>query len=105
MKKPTNVGPGAAGAKPGNELWVTTEYPGLWEALTEDKWDDGTKRERTTLLVLVEGDRWKGMVNDKALQRCAWATGDTLEDLLATIEAGIQGDLLDWRVSKPWGKK
>lgn len=98
VRKPTEEDRGAVSALRfvAESEW-TTAYARLFEHLVEDRWDDGTVRETSTLLLFVEAGRWKGCLNDRALGRSCFLSADTPEGLLAAFEGGLADDGLDWR--------
>ena len=71
--------------------------PLLWAMLTDDLWDDGSARLRGTLLVLVDGGTVKLWLNDRACERAAWVSGESLDDALDALEGGLYANALAWR--------
>lgn len=80
--------------------WTT-----LFHYLADVKWDDGAIRETATLLLVFDAGRLKACINDRALSRSAWVSGESLEGLLDRLEAGLVGDVLEWRAAKSWGRR
>jgi len=76
---------------------IFASHSAIWEMMTCDKWDDGTPRERATLLVLCDGGILKLWLNDRALSRAAWISGDSLEAAMEALDHGIAEDSLPWR--------
>jgi len=76
-------------------------YPALTEFLSMPFWSDGTPRVLGTMMVLFEEGRWRAWVNCKASSRSAWLSAVTVEALLASVEAGLEGDSLEWRRARP----
>lgn len=72
-------------------------YPFLWEYLAATMWSDGSKRETSTLLLLVEEGVWKGCLHDRDSNASGWKSGDTLGGLLEALEAALALDRMDWR--------
>ena len=97
MRKPAETPAGGAvlGTPIVGELF--SGHKAVWEMLTEDKWDDGTPRIRATLLVLCDGPVVKLWLNDRALQRAAWVSGDSLEAVMEALDHGIAEDTLAWK--------
>ncbi len=79
-------------------------YPSLLSWLSDDSWADGEARQRSTLLVVVEGDQFKACVIDKDGDATLWASARTLGDLLAAMEARLSDPEADWRRRLPPGK-
>lgn len=71
--------------------------PALLEYLVEDRWEDGSARERATLLLFVEDGWWKACLNDRASQRALWASASTLQGVLGTLEECLQQGTGEWR--------
>lgn len=78
---------------------VLSQCPTLVAYLTDSAWDDGSKRETSTLTVFAEHGRIKLCLNDRENGRSAWVSGRTLEDALAGLEADLAGGEADWRKS------
>jgi hypothetical protein len=89
-------GPKGVVPPPDDEVFAG-EYPALWEYLTAAEFPGGKPRQLSTLMVLVEDGVWKGCLNDRALDRSAWASGDSLERVLARLEASLASDSAEWR--------
>lgn len=81
------------------------DYPAMIEALTMRTWEDGTPRETSTLLVFIDGGKWKCCVNDRDVPRSAFVTADTLATLLVAVEKGLREDSLDWRMKPQESKR
>lgn len=69
--------------------------------LTDETWDDGSKRALGTIMVMFEDGRFKAWVNDKSSGRSAWVSASTLSELFLTLDEGISTDTLDWRRARP----
>lgn len=80
---------------------VLARLPGVWEYLTQDKWEGGGKRQPSTLSVFVDDGSVKASLNDRALSRSCFATGASLEACLLALEAMLQDESADWRGWKP----
>jgi len=93
--------PGAiVSPQPGNrtaEYPMAASHPALWEYLTLDAWEDGSPRQTSTLSVFWGTNGLQSALNDRDGGRVAFASGDSLEALLAALEHGLQSDSLDWR--------
>lgn len=75
-------------------------YPNVLEFLSLDAWSDGQRRERGTLLLIVEAGVCKACVSDRDQGRYAFVSGQDFETVLVSVELGLESDQLDWRVSK-----
>jgi len=75
-------------------------YPALWDYLSEDRFDDGKRREVATVTLFVVDGGFRACINDKANHRVGFVSGATLEGLLASLEANLATDEMDWRSAK-----
>lgn len=75
-------------------------YPCLHEWLTLDKWEDGTHREPSTLLLFLDDGRPKGCLNDREGGKVVFVAAWTFTDVLVAMEEGLLADTLDWRTAK-----
>ena len=82
---------------------LLTAFPTLLEFLTLPTWPDGSRRERGTLLVFVDGSAWKACLKDKNGPRVCFVTSSDLDGLFLAIEDGLDRDSLDWRADRPQG--
>jgi len=98
---PDGKGDGAINLWPDSAF--VRDYPALAEFMSMDRWDDGTAREPTTLLLFASDGRLKACVNDKACNRVAFITGVDLQEVLRLIECGLETNTLDWRGHRPGG--
>jgi len=98
MAMSRSVGPGKPGAPQMYELsdWAVN-YPKVWEQLTEELFDDGTKRQVSTLLLLGEDGWFKACLNDRAEGRVGWVSGKTMESVLDALEQKLRDGGMDWR--------
>ena len=104
MKKPTESGKGlvrAAGA--GFMVEEKARWPQLIEYLNAAAWDDGSPRETSTLMLLIEDGWLKVCLNDRAVGRSLWQSADTLMDALDALEDHLVAGTGEWRVKKPFG--
>lgn len=109
MRRPDRVTAGGdVGDKPERGS-ILLEYPHLYEYLTESSWDDGKPRDRATIMIIADGGRFKLWLNDKALGRSCWVSGETLEAAFLSLDAGLSADDLEWRKAPQnagkWSKK
>jgi hypothetical protein len=67
---------------------------------------EGTlQRAPGSLLLFVEGGKWKAKLKDKEEQLYCFVSADGLDELLGSIEAGLEGGTLDWRVETEYDGK
>lgn len=72
-------------------------HPTLWEHLTTTRWDDGSPREPSSLLIFFQDSNLKGMLRDKAEGLCLWATGRNVTELLSAMEVMAADPGTEWR--------
>lgn len=102
MKKP-DQSPGAPVAANPAMCEDMATWPRLWEHLADDKWDDGSAREPSSLSVFVADGQMKACLNDRDSECSLYVSGATLVDCLTALEKRLNGDKeADWRA---WGKK
>lgn len=103
MKRPNTGANGDGNAPPpGSTL---SSLPSLYSYLTESKWDDGQARELATITIFCQDGRWKVFLNDKATNRICCLTGQTVEEVLLSLDEGLRTDDLDWRTPKDDGRR
>jgi len=73
------------------------DYPNLFAYLFQDRWEDGSTRQTTTLLFFSERGELKCCVNDRDAQRTVFLTCSDVQDALRRVEDGLEGGTLDWR--------
>lgn len=106
VDRPASSGASPSAGSVASDPAFASKCPALWEYLTLAVWEDGSVRELSTLILMVEEGRWKACLSDKANDRTAWRTADTLAGLLEALEAGLAGGGLDWRRPKaPPGRR
>jgi hypothetical protein len=98
MKKPTSLPNESAAATP--TTGVLRQCPLLNEFLTDPMWDDGTPRALPTFLLFRDSGSWKACLSDRAMDRVAFITGTTVDEVFAAAEKGLSKDSLDWRPAK-----
>jgi hypothetical protein len=75
-------------------------YPALVEYLSARVFPDGTRRETSTMTVMVENGLFKVCLSDRQLGQVLWASSSTYSDLLLVLEAMLEGSNADWRRAK-----
>lgn len=80
---------------------IFENFPTLWEFLTLSRWPDATSRKVGSIILFVEGDRWKACLKDPNGPRVAFVTGEDIDSLLLSVDAGLDGNKLDWRPDRP----
>lgn len=79
---------------------ILRNYRELSSYLADTKFEDGTKRETSTLLLFVEDGQLKACLNDREEGATAWVSNNSLVGILEDLEAGLQDNTLGWRQSK-----
>lgn len=88
---------GAVGAdKPLTGAFLS-DFPTVWCYLTDSKWDDGSRRERATILIVADGGVMKLWMGDNANNRSTWVTGESLEQALTILEEQLSTSSAPWR--------
>jgi hypothetical protein len=101
MKKPEKHGAGWIPPVAARDCGFASRYPTLWEHLAEETWDDGSKRETSTLFWFVDAGLWKCMLKDRSAGLVAFWTGPTMEAVLDSIEVALCNNSVDWRRDRP----
>lgn len=83
---------------------ILCTLPHITEHLSATKYDDGSKREQSSLSVSVVDGAVAIALNDKDLSRSAYTLAASLEEALKLLEEALAADKAVWR---PWklGKK
>lgn len=85
-------------AIPFSDPAFAADYPTLHAHLTQTRWDDGSSRLPSTVLLFLEpSGEMKACLNDRANCRSCFITGETVEAILAAIEHALLNDTADWR--------
>lgn len=72
-------------------------YPALWEYCTSDQYPDGTRRQRSSMVIFFEESVVKLCLNDKDQLRSLWVTADTVEKVFSTADKALQTAHPPWR--------
>jgi len=96
MQKPQTTA-GAIGAEKPLAGAFLSDYPTVWSYLTDSKWDDGSRRERATILIVADGGVVKLWLGDKACNRSCWTTGESLEQAFTILEEQLSTSSAAWR--------
>jgi len=81
-------------------------YPSLWEHLACTTYPDGSPRQTSTVIIVADGNVWKGCLSDKDNGRVAWKNGGSLDELLQLLElVATTEDPRDWRRAAEATKK
>lgn len=97
MKRPTKPVAGEVVTGTVCDPQIQQRYPQLWEHLTAVAYDDGSRRETSTLLLFMQDGSLKGMLRDKDGERCLWVAARSLIGVLEALEGQLGDDMADWR--------
>jgi len=74
-------------------------FPSLHAFLFDTKWDDGTPRQVGSISIFTQLGVLKVCVNDKAMERVAFAEIHDWEELTATLDSIVCCDDTEWKVA------
>ena len=80
-------------------------HPSVAEYLTQDKWEDGSARELSTLSIKVQDSGILAVLNDVDSRRSLYVFGTTFEAALKSLEGALAKPGADWRAWSQKGKK
>lgn len=86
-----------------NDTDFKATYPHLTDHLAGLKYDDGTPRVTSTLLVFCESGVLRVCVNDRDNQRSVFFTGETVEAALMAAESAIATNTAEWKTRGTYG--
>lgn len=87
-------------AEQGGTVAEVSEYPNIIEYLTTAKYDDGSARTTSVLIVVCDGPQWRVCLTDKDNGRTLWKTGSSILEALTAIELALmEDDPTQWRKS------
>lgn len=92
-------GPQGAGVR-AHDADLAGTCPVLHEFLTLTQLPDGRVRQTSSLLVFVEGQVFKAVLNERDTELALWATSESLQGLFAELEARLNAPIVDWRPQK-----
>jgi hypothetical protein len=97
MKRPEKSESGVAGRVPmPDEEWANS-LPLLVEYLCSQKYDDGSKRERSTVTLFVEDGSVKLALNDRGEKRSLYVSSDSVDGAFSLLELALAADHPPWR--------
>lgn len=82
---------------------LAASAPTLHEFLTLSSLPDGRSRSVSTLLVFTDGGLWKAVLNERDAELALWATAESLQGVLAELEARLTAPCVDWRPQRRTG--
>lgn len=76
-------------------------FPLLVEHLTQERWDDNTTRETSTINLSYGDGHVKACLNDRAGNQYFFLSAESVMNALLELEAKLASGRADWRTSKP----
>jgi len=98
MKKPDLKLNGETVSSPWVDSGFALAYPHIYEHLHEEKYEDGTLRQTSTLLIFNDGGCLKLCLSDRDNNRSVFVTATCFDDAMVRLEQGLREDDLEWRV-------
>lgn len=95
---------GAPGDKPAKGD-LLSGLPLVWEQLTDDLWDDGSPRLRSTVMVVMDGGTVKLWLHDREGKRSAWVAGESLNEAFEALEHALHHGTIAWRADREQHQK
>jgi hypothetical protein len=77
-----------------------TNYPVLFDHLTQTKWPDGSARQTSSLLIFTIDGQVRAMLRDKEASECLWVTLPSLWLVFDALEAKLNDAEADWRTDR-----
>lgn len=100
VKRPaTQPGVGTPTFGPGQVPPWELECVLLREYMSDGKWEDGSERLTSTLLLLWEDGVYKGCLHDRAMERSLWAAGPSMTHVMEALESMLAEGTGQWRRS------
>lgn len=97
LRKEDLEGRGGTGPRVLTDHKFASDYPILWSYLTQNKWQDGSPRQTSSLLLFADDGILKGMLRDRDAGLCLWVAGATVSGLFDALEAAVSDSKADWR--------
>ena len=97
MKRPVASDEQRVGASKAPNDGFAAKLPTLLSYLIDDKYDDGSARERSAVSLFISDGSWKAALNDKDLKRSLYVSADSLAAVLETLERQAAAPDADWR--------
>jgi hypothetical protein len=87
------------------DAYFGEKWPLLYRHLVDLRWDDGTNRTTSTIVLFCEEGFVKVCLNDRAEAAVCFMAALTMEDALNMLEEGLASNGLDWRKSNGKSKR
>lgn len=100
LQKPANRKVAGVSAELPKDVRAVKEYPLLWDHLSQRKWEDGTPRQTSSVMLFEQDGVLKGMLRDKDAGLCLWVASKSLYGVLGALEAALSDPEAEWRVDR-----
>lgn len=80
------------------------KWPAISEYMTSLKYEDGKKRQPSTLTVFAEDSQFKLVLNERDSGQMLWASSDGFLSCLDALEGLLEGDEPPWRARRSNGR-
>jgi len=100
LRKGDSEGRGPAKVRPLTDPAFANPYPILWSYLTQMKWEDGSPRQTSSLLIFADDGVLKAMLRDREVGLCLWVAGATVQGLWDALEGALTDPRADWRADR-----
>ena len=97
LKREPSTPTGLPPATPLNYAEFEREYPNLYTHLFDERYEDGTHRQTSTLLFFVERGCLKACLNDRDANKSVFLAAASVADALLALELGLDLGNLEWR--------
>lgn len=97
LRKEDLEGRGGSGPRVLTDPRFSGDYPILWSYMTQTKWQDGSARATSSLLLFADDGVLKAMLRDRDAGLCLWVAGATVTGLFDALEAAVSDSRADWR--------
>jgi hypothetical protein len=76
------------------------QFPNLWDHLTQKRWDDGSARQTSSLLLFEQDGVFKAMLRDREAALCLWVAAQGFFAVFEALEAALCDPAAEWRVDR-----
>jgi hypothetical protein len=100
LQKPANRKVAGVASELPKDIRAAKEYPLLWDHLSQRKWDDGSPRQTSSMMLFEQDGVLKAMLRDKDAGLCLWVASKSLYGVLGALEAALGDPEAEWRVDR-----
>lgn len=90
----------AASAPAVNDAVTAKKFPAVYEFMTATRYEDGSARKPSSLLIFASDGQFKAMLKDADHERCLWVAAPTLAEVFVALEACLVDPHAVWRVDR-----